>query len=225
MKLISTPYGRKNLEAWTGLILLVFMVEHFLANLMLLLPDPAAYQWYTHTLGHNIFVRVLEVVLFLLFAVHIALGFYLRVHHRRVAAKVARKVKPKSLATRYVGFTGVIILVFLIVHLARFFVPNRITPSADFDLYEQAHIAFASWWYVGLYVVSMGALAAHLKHGIKSALFTVSLVAKETSANTQERVVVGGVGHVDRTRLYRRAHLRVESARSLASLARRAVSW
>lgn len=179
MKLISTPYGRKNLEAWTGLILLLFMVEHFLANLMLLLPDSEPYQWYTNTLGHNVFVRVLEVVLFALFALHITLGFYMRFHHRRIAAKVAHKMKPKDLATRYVGLTGLVILVFLIVHLARFFVPNRISPNAGFNLYDEAHVAFSSWWYTVVYIVSMVALAAHLKHGIKSALFTISVLPKK----------------------------------------------
>ncbi len=52
--LFTTPFGRKNLEASTGALLLLFMVEHLLANVMLLWNDSAPYRWYTETLGRAI---------------------------------------------------------------------------------------------------------------------------------------------------------------------------
>src|SRR5512139_1481738 len=72
--LFTTPFGRKNLEAGTGALLLLFMVEHFVANLMLLINDPEPYRWYTETMGRAILVRGMEVGLFLLFAIHIGIG-------------------------------------------------------------------------------------------------------------------------------------------------------
>lgn len=175
---LTTAYGRKNTEALSGTLLLAFMVEHFLANLLLLLDDPAPYQWYTETLGRAIVVRGLEVGLFALFLIHIGIGLHMRLQHRRLLRRHPEAPRPKDLSTRFVGWTGVIILVFLVVHLWRFFVPNRVQGLPDFDLYEQAHLAFSNVWYVLLYVVSMVALASHLRHGIRSALFSFKFLPK-----------------------------------------------
>ena len=179
MNWFTTGYGRKNLEAITGTLLLVFMIEHFLANLMLLLDDPAPYHWYTETLGHSVFVRGLEVALFALFLLHIGIGIVMRMQHQRMLRNNPRAPRPKDFATKYVGYTGAVILIFLVVHLLKFFVPNRVQGLEDFDLYEQAHIAFATWWYTLFYVASMAALAFHLKHGIRSALFSFKWLPKE----------------------------------------------
>ena len=102
------------------------MVEHFLANLMLLWDDPAPYHWYTETLGHSVFVRGLEVALFALFLLHIGIGIVMRVQHQRMLRNNPRAPRPKDFATKYVGYTGAFILIFLVVHLLKFFVPNRV---------------------------------------------------------------------------------------------------
>lgn len=175
-KWLTTPYGRKNTEALTGALLLLFLVEHFVANLMLLLPDPEPYRWYTGTLGHSVIVRIVEVGLFALFIVHIGLGLKMRLQHRKMMQNNPRAKKPKDVSTRFVGLTGIIILVFLCVHLQRFFLPNRVFGTNGFDLYTEAHKAFSSIWYTLLYVLSMIALALHLKHGIRSALFSAKFI-------------------------------------------------
>jgi len=175
---LTTAYGRKNLEALSGTLLLAFMVEHFLANLMLLWPEAAPYQWYTNTLGRSIVVRGLEVALFALFFVHIGIGLHMRVQHRRLLQRHPEAPRPKAMSTRFVGWTGLIILVFLVVHLWRFFVPNRIEHLEGFDLYQQAHLAFSDLWYTLFYAVSMVALASHLRHGIRSALFSFRFIPK-----------------------------------------------
>ena len=175
---LTTAFGRKNTEALSGTLLLAFMVEHFLANLMLLIDDPVPYQWYTETLGRALVVRGLEVALFGLFLVHIGIGLHMRLQHRRLLRRHPEAPRPKALSTRFVGWTGMIILVFLVVHLWRFFVPNRIQQLPDFDLYHQAHLAFSDPWSVLLYVVSMVALASHLRHGIRSALFSFKFLPK-----------------------------------------------
>jgi succinate dehydrogenase / fumarate reductase cytochrome b subunit len=41
------------------------------------------------------------------------------------------------------------------------------------DLYKVVAYSFKTWWYVLLYVISMGALAFHLIHGFRSAFQTV----------------------------------------------------
>ena len=176
MNLLTTPLGRKNIEAASGALLLLFMIEHFAANLLLLLNDPAPYRWYTETMGRSLLVRGLEVGLFALFVVHIAIGLWMRAHHRRLLRKNPRLPRPGTFATKYVGFTGVVILIFLVVHLLRFFVPNRLQSIPGHDLYTEARVAFSSAWYTAFYVFAMMALALHLKHGVRSALFSFKIL-------------------------------------------------
>ena len=169
---LFTAYGRKNIEAITGMLLLAFLVEHFFANLLLLLNDSSVYLWYVDTLSRNLFIRVLEVGLLLLFVFHIAIGLLMRLRHQRMLKRVPRAKRTKDITTRFVGWTGAVILIFLVVHIASFFVPNRIATPPEENLYQQAHAAFTSVWYTAFYIVSMAALGMHLKHGIKSALFS-----------------------------------------------------
>lgn len=186
--------GRKNTEALTGALLLLFLVEHLVANSLLLCSNPSPYRWYVSTMGHSLIVRVAEVALFILFLLHIGLGLVMRYHYRKMIYKNPRAKKPKSTATRFVGLTGLLILVFLVVHLQRFFWPNRILSQVDFDLYTQAHLAFSNVWYTLFYTVSMAALALHLKHGIRSAMFSAKFIP--ASAVPRIRTIGSWVGMI-----------------------------
>ncbi|MCX6141375.1 MAG: hypothetical protein NTX15_11220 [Candidatus Kapabacteria bacterium] len=172
----TTTAGRKNIEAVTGALLLLFCVEHLAANLFLLLNDPAPYRWYTESMGRSVFVRVLEVGLFGLFILHIGLGWAMRKRQREIRKMNPRIPKARDFATRTVGLTGVVILIFLVVHLVRFFLPNKVVRPEAFDLYNEAHQAFSSVWYTLLYVFAMAALAFHLRHGIASAIVSFKRV-------------------------------------------------
>ncbi|CAN5525766.1 succinate dehydrogenase cytochrome b subunit [soil metagenome] len=174
----TSAVGRKNAEATTGILLLVFLVEHMVGNLLLLLTDPAPYQWYTATLGHSILVRVLEVALFALFIGHIVIGYKIRFHHKQILKQKSHLRAPKNLFTRYVSYTGLAILLFMVVHLWRFFVPNRIMMVDSINLYAEAQMAFSSVWYTAFYVIAMAMLSFHLVHGIRNAVVSFKRIPK-----------------------------------------------
>lgn len=179
MLTLKTPIGRKNLEALSGTLLLLFLIEHLIGNSLLLLSDPGPYNWYTATLGSSWLTRILELALLIVFVTHISVGMVMRAHHRRIQLRNPNLPKPKKLSTRFIGYTGIIILIFLIIHLIRFFVPNRIMSTEGFDLFTEAHIAFSSLLYTMFYVISMIALASHLHHGIGSAMFSFKLIPRK----------------------------------------------
>jgi len=85
--------------------------------------------------------------------------------------------KGSSWASRNMALLGVIILVFLIVHLQSFWFKVKFgyVPSVNYgagevkDLYTIVVEAFKSPIYVGFYLVSLLALAFHLIHGFQSA--------------------------------------------------------
>lgn len=174
----TTAVGRKNAEATTGMLLLAFLVEHLVGNALLLLNDPTAYRWYTSTLGHSVLIRILEIGLFAMIVGHIVIGYSIRYHHRRIMHQKSHLREPKNLATRYVSFTGLAILLFLVVHLWRFFVPNRLTKPGSVDLYHEADVAFANVWYALLYIGTMIMLSFHLVHGIRNAVVSFRRIPK-----------------------------------------------
>lgn len=174
---LGTVRSRKMIEASTGMLLLAFCVEHVLGNSMLLLSDPGPYRWYTETMGRALLIRIAEVALFGLFAVHIGVGLYMRWQHMTFVRAHPEKRPKQTLSTRLVGWTGAVILIFLVIHLERFFLRHRFAEEgAPPDVYMMAHEAFASPWYTAFYVVCMVALASHLHHGIRSAFFSFKFI-------------------------------------------------
>ncbi|NQW29172.1 MAG: hypothetical protein HQ472_01495 [Ignavibacteria bacterium] len=169
----GTVSGRKKLEAYSGSLLLLFLLEHLCGNILLLNSNQAPYLWYTEVMGNSLIVRVLEIALLGTFALHITVGLYMRLNYLKLKKRVVNMKPPKSISSRFVGVTGAVILLFLIVHLWNFFIPNRVYTNQDYNLYEAAHLAFSSVYYTGFYVFCMTMLAYHLHHGIRSAFATV----------------------------------------------------
>ncbi len=174
---LTTPLGRKNVEAVTGVLLLLFLVEHLLSNAMLLLTTPTPYLAYVDVMGRQWFVRLLEVLLALLFVTHIGVGARMRYNAWQLRRKRPGIPPPRSITTRFVGLTGAAIFIFLLLHLARFVIPHR-AHMAQVNLYDDAHLAFASLPYTLFYVASMAALGMHLFHGIGSAVVSFPSLPK-----------------------------------------------
>jgi succinate dehydrogenase / fumarate reductase cytochrome b subunit len=84
------------------------------------------------------------------------------------------------------GLLGTLILLFLIVHLADFWVPSRFgglteveyadTPGKYYhELYGKMVVVFQNLWIVVLYIVGSISLAWHLIHGFQSAFRTLGV--------------------------------------------------
>lgn len=166
--------------ALTGLFLIMFLLEHLYGNLLLFANDGGeAFVEYSHTMVHSILIRGVEIILFLAIILHVIQAVNLS---RKNAA--ARSVgyhsnnmgNSSTWASRNMGITGSIILFFIVVHLANFFVPYRITGmEAGETVAWEVKEAFQNIYYVILYVVSTILLGFHLSHGFQSAFQTLGL--------------------------------------------------
>ncbi len=176
---LHTTVGRKVIMALTGLFLITFLIVHLAGNLLLLQPDGgAAFNAYAEFMSTNPLIRVLEIFLFLGFVLHIYQGLYLALQARKSRAQNYTLQAPQansSFFSRTMPLTGIVILVFLIVHLRSFFVEARILES-PYTMYDLCKNAFENPWYSGFYVVSMVLLAFHLAHGFYSGLQTLGLI-------------------------------------------------
>ena len=171
LTLHQTTIGKKLIMALSGLIIVGFVVGHFLGNLNLYRGQQALDD-YAH------FLQSLTPVLWgtrlaLLFAfgVHIWSAFSL--WSRNTKARGSRYKKNQDLATDYAARTmywsGPILLLFVIYHLLHF----TILPAHPGEVYRNVVEGFQNPLIAGVYMVGNVALGFHIFHGIFSALQTL----------------------------------------------------
>jgi succinate dehydrogenase / fumarate reductase, cytochrome b subunit len=170
--------SQKYIIAAAGVFLMLFLVTHLATNLLMIAGDDgAAFRRAVDFLIANPAIKAVEYVLFAGFIVHILAGVIIEIHNRK-ARPVGYYVAPKSDTSAFSKFmlhTGVIIFIFLVVHLANFFFVKigwkelYAGAQSNYDFLPMAVQTFQNPGYVILYVVSMIFLGFHLKHGFQSA--------------------------------------------------------
>ena len=170
MGLIGSLYrssvGKKSIMAASGLLLTIFILTHLLGNSVSFLGREAfnSYAERLHSLG--VLIYIFELGLLTLFLIHILTGVIL--YFENLGARPSRysvdtSEGGRSLGSRTMPYTGVIILVFIIVHLMNFHFTDKSVPIADLvrELLSRPGLAF-------FYIFSLVALALHLSHGFWS---------------------------------------------------------
>lgn len=168
--------SKKVIMALTGLFLIIFLATHLAGNLLLLAQDGgAAFNEYAEFMATNPVVRVLEIGLFAGFLFHIVDGIVLMRQNKSARSqKYAVQVHPKESTwfSRYSAHTGIVILVFLILHLANFFFKHRVIGTEE-SMFDTVRLAFENPLYSIFYVVAMFFIGFHLNHGFQSAFQTI----------------------------------------------------
>ncbi len=183
---LTSSIGKKLVMSLTGLFLVVFLVEHLIGNLLLLKPDDGlAFNEYAHFMKDSIIIRVAEVGLFAGILLHIVQGIVLIRSNReaRPVQYAANKSRTDSWTSKLMGPFGIVILVFLMVHLYNFFSykyfrPQLLDNVAGTDMQDMASVVFATFsnpLEVLLYVVAMLVVAFHMWHGFQSAFQSLGI--------------------------------------------------
>src|ERR1051325_4298632 len=83
-KMFYTTVGRKLVMALTGLFLCVYLIEHLYGNLEFYKLDGGkAFEEYTELLTGNLFIRIVEYVLFAGFIIHAIDGLALTLQNKK----------------------------------------------------------------------------------------------------------------------------------------------
>ncbi|AYA36959.1 succinate dehydrogenase [Hymenobacter oligotrophus] len=188
-KALTSSIGRKIVVAVTGLFLCSFLVVHLVGNLQLFKNDGGvAFNIYSHFMGTNPVIRVMEIVLVAGFVFHIYETYMLTARNKAARGAqgyvVNHNEQNSPWQSRNMGLLGTIILIFLLVHLYNFFYRARfgeLDPDINNndDLFTLVASSFKQWWYVVLYVAAQIALGFHLVHGFKSAFQTLGLTHRK----------------------------------------------
>lgn len=176
--------GKKILTGLTGAVLFLFIVVHLLGNLTLLTGHGEVFNAYSHFLiSLGKILIVIELILLAAFLLHILTTASIALRKRKARPvsyyKVESAGKPsrKSFGSSTMIYSGLVVLVFTVLHLKTFkFGPGiaegyvaQIKGESVRDLYRLVIEVFSNKWYVLWYVVAMIPLGLHLSHGFWSA--------------------------------------------------------
>jgi succinate dehydrogenase / fumarate reductase cytochrome b subunit len=167
----------------TGLFLISFLIIHVLLNSFIFFNDGGlTFNQGADFMAHNPIVRTMEYVLFLGLIVHMVQSLILTMENNkaRPVKYVVNNGKANSKwYSRSMGILGSLLLLFLVVHLANFWVKSRITGIEGLDanghenMYAIMQEVFQNPLIVLLYLVGCISLAYHLLHGFPSAFQTM----------------------------------------------------
>jgi len=164
--------GKKLMMAVTGLAFIGFLMAHLAGNLTIYGGGEAfnAYAEKLHSLGPLLIVFELGLVLFA--GVHITTGIVLFLQNRQARPTGYSRYESsggRTLSSRTMPYTGLIILGFVIFHLINF----SFVDKADRTIFQIVSSAFANPVYVAIYIVVMVVVALHVRHGLWSAFQTL----------------------------------------------------
>jgi succinate dehydrogenase / fumarate reductase cytochrome b subunit len=201
--LFRSSIGRKIIMALTGLILVGFVIGHLVGNLQIFShPDKInGYAQFLHQTGPLLWVA--RIGLLLAVGIHIWAATVLTLENKRARGPEAYAVKTwirATLASRYIRWTGYIVLAFIVYLIAHFTLGA--THPADFkdghsyvmaedytvmgvtavqagtvvpNVYLMVYRGFESAPVAIFYIIAVGLLSLHLLHGVDSLCQTLGV--------------------------------------------------
>jgi succinate dehydrogenase / fumarate reductase cytochrome b subunit len=179
--------GTKLLMAVTGLLLILYLVLHLVGNLLVFF-GPETFNGYSYFLVHNPLIIPVEIGLLAIFLLHIYKAVtnwwanrqarpvnYYQASRRAFGWGWAGYTSRKSIASSTMIFSGIITILFVILHLRqfRFGAEYQVTtagaPPEMRDLFRLEMENFANVVNVVVYVLCMIVVGTHLWHGFSSA--------------------------------------------------------
>ncbi len=189
----TSAIGKKLVMAFTGIFLISFLIVHCILNMCIFVPDHGeTFNKFSHFMGTNWIVHILEIGLFLGLILHIVQGIMLTVQNkskRPVKYAVSKRNQVSKWYSRSMGVLGILVLLFLIIHLSDFWVHTRFAGifggvgSVDYQgkemdaLYHQMLVVFSNPLIVVIYVLGVIALGFHLAHGFQSSFRTLGMTS------------------------------------------------
>jgi succinate dehydrogenase / fumarate reductase cytochrome b subunit len=169
---LGSSVGKKLLMALTGLAFVGFLAAHLAGNFTIY-AGKAAFNGYAEKLqALGPFLYLFRTGLIAFAMVHILTGLILFLQNRKarpVGYRTHASAGGRTLSSRTMPYTGLIILSFVIFHLFHFTFVDK-TSTTIFDLVTAA---FNQPVWVALYAALMAVVALHVRHGFWSAFQTI----------------------------------------------------
>lgn len=185
--IFTSSVGKKLMMSLAGLFLIVFLLVHLGINLLLILSDsPETYNRAAHFMQTNLLIKIIEIVLFGGFFLHIIYGLIVQIENWRSRPQGYRITNNSqtSFFSRFMIHTAAIIFVFLVIHLmdfyfkAKFGEPELVSYADGKEFVDFGSMVIAKFHlpeFVIGYILAFLFLGFHLLHGFQSAFQTLGL--------------------------------------------------
>jgi succinate dehydrogenase / fumarate reductase cytochrome b subunit len=185
--IVTSSIGKKLLMSLAGLFLIVFLLVHLGINLSLIFSESReTFNKAAHFMGTNGVVRIMELVLFGGFLLHMIYGVMLQLQNWFARPNRYKKdnYAQTSFFSKFMIHTATIITVFLVIHLFDFYLRAKVfvdVPIVNYDGKEYHDLGilviekFKVAGYVFFYIACFLFLAFHLLHGFQSAFQSLGL--------------------------------------------------
>jgi succinate dehydrogenase / fumarate reductase cytochrome b subunit len=176
---LRSSIGRKIVMAVTGFILWGFVIGHMVGNLQIYLGREVlnAYAVFLRQFGHGGGLWVARGTLIVAALLHIWAAASLT-RSNMVARPMGYRERENRESTpfsRTMRVSGVLLLAFLIYHLADFTFGGQNPDFRPHDVYHNVIASFSVPWISGIYIAAMLFLGMHLYHGVWSMMQTLGL--------------------------------------------------
>ena len=190
-KALNSQVGRKFLTGITGLLLVFFVIFHLAGNLAIF-GDPNAmnsYSKFLHSFGPLLWVA--RIGLLAAFLIHAWIGVSIWWNKRKARPQkytiYSSKGGPskQGLSSRSMIFTGVVLFVFVIIHVNTFALADLEMITVDGEQFKDLKSVVVETFqdpvYAFGYTFVMILLGAHLGHGIWSAFTSLTMKSQKMS--------------------------------------------
>ena len=191
MSILKSSVAKKIAMSLSGLFLVMFIFVHLAINLTLIYPGKEAFDAAVEFMGTNPIIQVMQPILFLGFIFHIGMGIYLELGNRANRPVKYAKLNAgaaASWASRNMIWTGLGVLVFLLLHFYNYFIPFKTQDIPDH--YALVTELFKQPVFTALYVFAFVSLGIHLSHGFQSAFQSLGIPREECN---KPLVVMGNI--------------------------------
>jgi succinate dehydrogenase / fumarate reductase, cytochrome b subunit len=188
-KFLSSSIGQKWIMSLTGIFLMLFLVVHLIGNFQLLKDDGGdAFNAYAYFMTHFPLIKIVSYGLYFFILLHAYKGIALWLSNRKARGLQRYAVqysRPSERQSRNMAWLGIIIFIFLLIHLYQFWLQMKMgalelvdVTAYDFqvyNLYAPVKEAYSQLGYVIFYVVCMLIVGLHLWHGFWSSFQTLGI--------------------------------------------------
>jgi len=185
-QVFGSTIGKKLLLGITGLSWVLFAIGHMIGNTTLLLSNPEPFNKYAHfliSLGTALYV--IEAILAASLLIHIYYAVTVTLDNWKARPKnynmykKAKGVSKRGFATASMIWTGVLLIIFLVIHIINFkygtYYTTTIGGQEVRDLYRTVYEYYSNPISVAYYTIMMVLLGTHLSHGFWSAFQSLGI--------------------------------------------------
>jgi succinate dehydrogenase / fumarate reductase cytochrome b subunit len=175
-RVFSSSVGTKLLIGLTGLALFAYLILHLVGN-ALIFAGPDTFNEYSHLLISNPLIVPVEIGLAAIFLLHVYKAIVNYIGNRSARpiryeqTAYAGHTSRKSVASSTMIWSGLVLLLFVVVHVKQFKYGSWYETTGDLPMRDLARTeleVFSRPLWVVFYVVCTVIVGVHLRHGIAS---------------------------------------------------------